>query len=297
MDHLGAIRSFRRVAERGSFSRAAEELGFSSAGLSKQIRWLEERLGSVLIQRTTRRMSLTEAGQTYYQECCRLLDQLDEVERSISAETDHVTGRLRVNVPLSFGLTVLSPILPHFMNSYPHLKIDLTLSDSLLDVVGAGFDITIRVRSELNDSSLIARKLADVDQILCAAPAYLERSGKPRSVDDLHDHDCFSYTLADSPHVWNLTGPDGQISIPIPARLSASNSLMLRDLILAGTGIGALPSFIAKPHIESGALVQILKDYVFPQRHVYAVYPTSRYLQPKVRVFLDFLTNSIRSAV
>jgi DNA-binding transcriptional LysR family regulator len=124
----------------------------SSAGLGKQIRWLEERLGTVLIQRTTRRMSLTETGQAYYQECCRLLDELDEVERSISADADHVSGRLRLNVPLSFGLTVLSPILPHFLNAYPHLKIDLTLSDHLLDVVGTGFDISIRVRSELSDS-------------------------------------------------------------------------------------------------------------------------------------------------
>jgi DNA-binding transcriptional LysR family regulator len=295
MDHLGAMRSFRRVIERGSFSRAAEELGLSSAGLGKQIRWLEERLGTVLIQRTTRRMSLTETGQAYYQECCRLLDELDEVERSISADADHVSGRLRVNVPLSFGLTVLSPILPHFLNAYPHLKIDLTLSDHLLDVVGTGFDISIRVRSELSDSSLIARKLADIDQIICAAPDYLERRGRPHALDDLHDHDCLSYTLADSPLIWHLKGPDGETSVTIPARLSASNSIMLRDLILAGMGIGALPSFIAKPQIENGALVPILTDHVFPQRHVYAVYPTSRYLQRKVRVFLDFLTDTLRN--
>ncbi|MGO4387667.1 LysR family transcriptional regulator [Microvirga sp. 2YAF29] len=291
------MRSFRRVIERGSFSRAAEELGLSSAGLGKQIRWLEERLGTVLIQRTTRRMGLTEMGRAYYEECCRILDELDEVERSISADAAHVSGRLRVNAPLSFGLTVLSPILPDFMASYPDLKIDLTLADHLLDVVGAGFDVSIRVRSELADSSLIARKLADVDQVICAAPAYLERRGTPLSLDDLHRHDCLAYTLADNPGAWHLKGPRGETSIAVPARLSANNSIMLCDMLLAGMGIGALPSFIAKPQIDSGALVTVLTDHEFPQRHVYAVYPTSRHLQRKVRVFLDFLADTFEACL
>ncbi|SCY47212.1 LysR family transcriptional regulator [Microvirga guangxiensis] len=289
------MRSFRRVIERGSFSRAAEELGLSSAGLGKQIRWLEERLGTVLIQRTTRRMGLTETGRAYYEECCRILDEIDAVEHSIAADAGHVTGRLRVNAPLSFGLTVLSPILPAFMATYPDLTIDLTLSDHLLDVVGSGFDVSIRVRSELADSSLIARRLADVDQIICAAPAYLERRGAPLDLDDLHRHDCLAYTLADNPGVWHLKGPKGDMSIAVPVRLSANNSIMLRDMLLAGMGIGALPSFIAKPQIDSGALVPVLKDHVFPQRHVYAVYPTSRHLQRKVRVFLDFLADTLEA--
>ncbi len=295
MDQLGAMRSFRRVIERGSFSRAADELGLSSAGLGKQIRWLEERLGTVLIQRTTRRMGLTETGRAYYEECCRLLDELDEVERSITADAAHVSGRLRVNAPLSFGLTVLSPILPAFMAIHPDLKIDLTLSDHLLDVVGSGFDVSIRVRSELADSSLIARKLADVEQVICASPTYIEKRGEPLALDDLHRHDCLTYTLADSPGTWHLKGPRGEASIAIPARFSANNSMMLRDMLLAGMGIGALPSFIARPQVDSGALVPVLKDHVFSQRHVYAIYPTSRHLQRKVRVFLDFLANTLEA--
>ncbi|MGO4706001.1 LysR family transcriptional regulator [Microvirga sp. 2MCAF38] len=292
MDHLGAMRSFRRVIERESFSRAAEELGLSSAGLGKQIRWLEERLGVVLIQRTTRRMGLTETGRAYYEECCRLLDELDEVEHSITAGAKQVSGRLRVNAPLSFGLTVLSPALPHFMARYPDLKIDLTLSDRLLDVVAAGFDISIRIRSELTDSSLIARKLGDVEQVICAAPAYLEKRGEPLALDDLHHHDCLAYTLADNPGAWHVNSPKGEASIAIPAKLSANNSIILRDMIVAGMGIGALPSFIAKPEIGRGALVPVLVDHAFPRRHVYAVYPTTRHLQSKVRVFLDFLTDT-----
>jgi len=293
MDVLGAMRSFRRVVERGSFVKAAEELGLSSAGLSKQIRQLEERLGAVLIQRTTRRMSLTDTGSAYYDECCRILDDLDELERAVAADVNDVTGRLRVNAPLSFGLTVLSPLLPKFMAAYPDLKIDLTLSDYVLDVVAAGFDVSIRVRTELPDSTLIARRLGDVEQIICAAPSYLEARGTPKSVEDLHRHDCLTYTLADPPGGWRLLGPDGDTTIAVPARLAVNNSLMLRDMLVAGLGIGALPSFVARPLLEQKALVPVLTGHVFPKRHVFAIHATSRHLQRKVRVFLDFLAEAL----
>jgi DNA-binding transcriptional LysR family regulator len=279
MDLLAAMRSFRRVVELGSFSRAAEDLSLSPAGLSKQIRQLEEHLGAVLIQRTTRRMSLTEAGGTYFAECCRLLDGLQELERSVSENATEVTGRLRVNAPVSFGLTVLSPLLPAFLDAYPKLKLDLTLSDQLLDVVGAGFDVSIRVRAELADSSLVARRLADVEQVLCASPAYLERNGTPVTLDDLHQHACLAYSLADQPATWRLDGPEGAVSVAVQARVSANNSLMLRDLLVAGAGVGALPSFLAEPHIERGSLVRVLAEYRFPARHVFAIYPTARHLQ------------------
>ncbi len=294
MDRLNAMRSFRRVVERGSFSKAAEDLDLSPAGLSKQIRLLEEHLGVVLIHRTTRSMSLTETGSVYFDECCRLLDQLDELERNVSENATDVTGRLRVNAPLSFGLTVLSPLIPKFLAAYPGLKVDFTLSDKLLDVVGAGFDVSIRVRSELVDSSLVARRLADVGQIICAAPSYIEAHGAPASIDELHQHACLAYTLADQPGGWLLAGPDGLTTVAIPARLSANNSLMLRDMLLAGLGIGALPSFLAKPFLERGELVAVLTDHTFPMRHVFAVYPTSRHLQQKVRVFIDFLAEELQ---
>jgi DNA-binding transcriptional LysR family regulator len=293
MDLLAAMRSFRRVVELGSFSRAAEDLALSPAGLSKQVRQLEEHLGAVLIQRTTRRMSLTEAGSTYFAECCRLLDQLQDLERSVSESASEVTGRLRVNAPLSFGLMVLSPLLASFLERHPRLKVDLSLSDQLVDVVGAGFDVSIRVRHELSESSLVARRLANLEQMLCASPAYLRVHGTPANADELHQHTCLAYTLADQPATWTLNGPDGAISVAVQARVSVNNSLMLRDLLVAGVGIGALPSFVAKPCIESGDLVRLLPDHSFPQRHVFAVYPTTRHLQRKVRAFVDFLANAL----
>jgi DNA-binding transcriptional LysR family regulator len=293
MDLLAAMRSFRRVVELGSFSRAAEDLALSPAGLSKQVRQLEEHLGAVLIQRTTRRMSLTETGSRYFAECCRLLDGLHELERSVSETATEVTGRLRVNAPVSFGLTVLSPLLPAFLASHPKLKIDLTLNDQLLDMVGAGFDVSIRVRAELADSSLVARRLADLEQVICASPTYLTERGTPMQMDDLHQHTCLAYTLADSPTLWTLNGPDGPISIAVQARITANNSLMLRDLLVAGAGVGTLPSFLAYPCIERGELVPVLSDYKFPTRHVFAVYPTARHLQRKVRAFVDFLSNTL----
>ncbi len=292
MDLLSAMRSFRRVVELGSFSRASEDLSLSPAGLSKQIRMLEEHLGTVLLHRTTRRMSLTEPGSLYFTECCRILDQLEELECNLSERATAISGRLRVNVPISFGLLVVSPLLPNFIAAHPELKVDLILSDQLLDVVGAGFDISIRIRPELQDSSLVARRLANAEQIICASPAYLARRGTPALADDLHQHDCLIYSLSDNPATWRLTGPGGGAAITIEPRISANNSLMLRDLLVAGVGIGSLPTFVANPSLRSGALVRILEEQRLPTRHVYAVYPTSRHLLRKVRVFVDYLAEA-----
>lgn len=295
MDRLEAMRSFRRVVELGSFAKASEDLGLSPAGLSKQVKFLEEHLGVVLLHRTTRTMSLSETGSSYFAECCRVLDNLDELERSISDSSAELTGRLRVNAPLSFGITVLSPILPKFITAHPKLAMDLTLDDRLLDPIMAGFDVSIRVRADLADSSLVARRIADVNQVICSAPAYLRAHGTPAEIDDLREHACLSYSLADQPENWQLNGPDGMTSIAITTRLSANSSIMLRDMLLAGLGIGSLPSFLAKPLLESGALVRLLEDYEFPARHIFALYPTGRHLQRKVRSFIDFLVEELQS--
>ena len=298
MDTFNYMRAFRRIVELGSLAKAAEDLDMSSAGLSKQLRALEAHLGAVLIQRTTRKMSLTDTGAAYYAECCRLLDELDTLEKSIKQQAGRVAGRLRVNAPVSFALSVLSPLLARFLRQYPELRLDLAMEDRLVDAVGLGFDVSIRLRAQLDDSSLIARRLASLTQVLCAAPSYLAQRGHPGSVDDLRGHDCLSYSLADSPG----PVPDDDASHPadpfgVPTRVQANNSLMLRDLLEAGLGIGALPSFLAAPAIAEGRLARVLPDLPSAPRQVYAVYPTSRHLQPKVKAFVDFLAQHLPAAI
>lgn len=295
MDLLAHMRVFRRVVERASFSKAAEDLRQSTAAISKQVRQLEERLGSLLLIRTTRRMSLSETGRAYFTECCRLLDELDALERSTATGGGEVAGRLRVNAPLSFGLKVLSPVLAQFMARYPQLAVELTLDDHLLDVVAEGFDVSLRIRATLADSTLIARRLGEVEQIICAAPGYLAARGTPLSIEDLRQHDLLAYRLADHPGSWRLDGPEGAVNIELPARFSVDNSLMLSDMLLAGVGIGALPSFVARPALERGELIQVLPQHELARRSIYALYPSSRHLQQKVRVFVDFLAAALRA--
>lgn len=294
MDQLNAMRAFRRVVELGGFARAADDLGVSAAGLSKQLRQLEEHLGAVLLQRTTRRMSLTDAGRAYFGECCRLLDEMERVEHALRAQAGQVEGRLRVNAPTSFGLAVLSPLLGTFLARHPRLKLDLVLDDRVLDVIGTGFDVSLRVRSTLEDSSLVARRLGTIQQVLCAAPDYLHRHGMPETPADLSGHDVLAYALADTPDSWQLQGPEGTTRVALPpARTVVNNSLILRDLLCAGLGVGALPSFLAAPAIAGGRLQRVLPACAYPQRHVHAIYPTARHLPPKVQVFIDFLARAL----
>lgn len=297
MDVLVAMRTFRRVVERGSFSLAAIDLGQSTAAVSKQVRQLEERLGSLLLLRTTRRMSLSEAGEVYFSECCHLLDELDALERATQAGASEPSGRLRVNAPLSFGLKVLSPLLVVFMQRYPQLKVELTLDDRLLDVVSEGFDVSLRIRSHLPDSSLVARRLGEVEQVICAAPAYLQANGTPQRIDELHEHSCLAYRLAEHPGSWHLLGPQGSSRLELPVRFAVDNSLMLSDMLLAGLGIGALPSFIAQPLLDSGQLLQLLPEQSMPRRSIYALYASHRHVSQKVRVFVDFLAGELEASL
>ncbi|VEA64137.1 D-malate degradation protein R [Serratia plymuthica] len=289
MDVLLAMRAFRRVVERNSFYKAAEDLAVTPAALSKQIKQLEARLAMVLIARTTRTMSLTEAGQLYYHEACRLLGEFDALEQTVAASVQQVSGTLRINAPLSFGLMVLSPLLPQFMQRYPELQVELTLDDRVLDIVAAGFDISLRIRRHLPDSSLSARSLGEVQQRICAAPAYLAQYGTPKTVAQLQHHQCLAYSLAEKPGHWHFTLGEENLSVAVNPRLTANNSLMLRDMIGAGLGIGSLPSFVADPEIAAGRLVRLFSDFSSEAHQVFAVYPTRRHVQYKVRLFTDFI--------
>ncbi len=292
------MHSFRQVVALGGFSRAALALGVAPTTLSKQVRALEAHLGTALIQRTTRRMALTDAGRDYYDECCRLLDGIESLEHGVRQRSGEIHGRLRVNAPVSFSLVVLVPLIARFMADYPAIALDLVMDDRLLDIVGEGFDVAIRLRGTLDDSTLVARRLATLDQILCASPGYLEQAGHPATPGDLAHHALLAYSHAQSPAMWDFHHVDERVSIRVGVpRIRINNSSALRELLVAGMGIGSLPAFLADPELANGRLQRVLPQYSLPQRHVHAMHPGNRHMPPKVRAFLDFLSGHLPASM
>ncbi len=289
MDKLAVMNAFCRIVARGSFVRAAEDLGVSPALLSRELKALEESLGCTLIARTTRTMSLTEHGRVYHDEALRILADVDALDARLSEHSGEVRGHLRVNAPHSFGHVVLAPILPAFLAAHPALTLSLSLDDRVVDMIEGGFDLTIRARPELPDSSLVARRLAVIRQGLYAAPAHLAAHGEPLTPQALSDHPAVTYTLADDTLHWPLDGPDGRQLVTPKPRLQVGSSLLLRDMLVAGLGIGSLPDFIAEPELRAGRLARVLPRHALPPRHVYAVTASRRGLDAKALAFLEHL--------
>lgn len=271
MDKLSFMKAYCRIVELGSLSKAAKDLGVSPALLSRDLKLLEESLGCVLLSRTTRAMSVTDHGRLYYDESRRALEAIDQIEDKVREGAGAVQGRLHVNAPVSFGLIVLSAMMPGFMEAFPRLDLKLTLDDRVIDMVEGGFDLSICVRRELPDSGLVARRIATVRQRLFASPGYLAAHGTPTAPADLAGHRHVSFMLADHAGVWDLDGPDGVTEIRVSPRLRLGNSLLVRDMLVAGQGIGALPAFISDPAERAGQLQRVLPDHELPARHVFAV--------------------------
>jgi len=291
VDKLAAIHAFRRAIELGSFRAAAQDLGRSNAAVSKQIGDLEAALGATLIARTTRRLAPTEVGQAYYERCARILDDLAEAETAVASLQSAPRGLLRVNVPMSFGLLHLAPALPAYMRSCPEVRVDLVMNDRAVDLLEEGFDVAVRVRTSLPDSSLIARRLAPVRRVVCAAPDYLAQHGCPERPEDLVRHRCLIYSLSTSPTDWTfaLPGEGRLLTVTVPPFFIANSSIALRDALLAGSGIALVPTFVVGPDLSEGRLRPVLQDYEISPHSMYALYPSVRHLSPKVRSFVDFL--------
>ena len=292
MDKLSVMRAFCRIVELNSFTKAAADLGLSPALLSRETKRLEESLGCALLIRTTRKMTLTEHGALYYAEALRLLAQMEGLENAVRQGAGMVKGRLRVNAPLSFGLAALSPLLPRFMAAHPDLTIELNLDDRVVDMVEGGFDLSIRVRAELPDSGLIARNLGVVRQRLFASRAYLDARGRPSRPADLHAHMAVGFSLADHGRTWSLRGPEGETEIAVTPKLLVSNSLFLRDVLIAGQGVGALPHFLIDP-ASAAALERVLPNHELPERRIFAVTANRLAADAKTRAFLDFLQQNL----
>lgn len=290
LERLTELATFAAVVEQGSFTGAARELSISKPVVSKRIARLEDSFGLRLLNRTTRRLSTTEAGEALYERCRHLLSEVEEAESALRPLASAPRGRLRLNAPVSFGVLHLTPCLPDFLRRYPEIEVELTLSDQRINLVEEGVDLAIRI-SDLEDSSLRARKLAPSERILCASPEYLARHGAPQKPEDLRHHACLTYAYQRSGNRWTFRNSSGkQRQVTVSGPLSANNGDALRTACEAGLGIALLPEFLAGDAFRAGRLVCVLPDWRdLAATAVHAVYPASRNLSPKVRVFIDFL--------
>lgn len=289
MARLEDMETFIRVVEAGSISGASERMGIAKSAVSRRIAGLEERLGAQLFRRTTRKLSLTDTANRFYERCVHILADVQEAEYAVSDEHGTLRGRLRVAVPLSFGLLHLGPAIDAFMKEHPEVEFDLDFNDHQVDLLGEGFDVALRI-ADLPDSSLIARRLAPIHMVACASPAYLEAKGTPETPMDLVNHSCLTYSNMNNPSVWPYVGPDGKASsVRVKSHLQANNGDFLCQAAVAGQGITRQPSFILYKDIEQGLIVPVLSEYTWPSVNAYAVYPQTRHLSRRVRAFVDFL--------
>lgn len=290
LDRLTSLEVFARVAAAGSLSGAARTLGLSQTMVTKHVASLEARLGTKLFHRTTRRLSLSEAGRSYLESAERILADMEAADAAIARERIEPRGLLRVNVPVVFGTRQIAPLIAEFSSAHPEVSIELGLNDRLVDLAEEGWDLAIRIGS-LRDSSMMARKLAPNRLVVCAAPSYLARHGMPRSVFDLAAHNCLGYTLSQqaSAAEW-LFGAEGEIRVQVNGTLRANNGDALRAATLAGLGLSRQPTFIIADDLRSGALVALPLDQPeIKTSAVHAVYLPDRRPPAKVRAFIDFL--------
>jgi DNA-binding transcriptional LysR family regulator len=289
MDKLDAMNAFAKVVAHGSYAEAGRALGLTRSAVSKAVMELEQLLGARLLDRTTRRVSPTEAGLSYYERCLEILAQVEETELQVSRLHDEPKGVLKINAPMSFGMLYLGDAVAAFMADYPDLKIELMLTDRFIDPVEEGVDVTIRI-ADLADSSLIARKLASTRRVLVASPAYVARFGSPTKPDDLADHRWLAYGATTTLQRWTFTRGDGATtSIALKTALCSNNGNVLRAAALAGRGVAELPTFLVGCDIAEGRLQVLLPDVSGGVFGIYALYTPNRYLAAKTRVLIDFL--------
>lgn len=293
MDRLTALTVFRHAVELGSFAAVSRHLRLSAGAVSKNIAELEAHLGVRLLNRTTRRMSLTEAGSLYYERVARVLDELDEAEGALGPMQRKPSGLLRVSAPMTLTLVGLSAAMPRFLERHPEVSVDLRMDDRRVDIVEEGFDVAIRVSDSLEDSSLIARRLTSMPHVVCAAPSYLDRFGEPRTPEDLARHNCVQFTLSGHVDEWAFRKGERETRVAVDGRYKVTSSLAVRDALRAGFGVSLIPRLYVADDIARGRLRTVLADWSAVETPVYAVYPSRRYVVPKLRAFLDFLIEEL----
>lgn len=292
MDVLQSMSVFRRVVENGSFSAVARETGLSQPTVSKHIAALEQRLGTKLLSRSTRQLSLTDAGRRYYEQCVRIVDELAEVESGLIQEQSQLTGMLRINSPVTFGRMYILPHLWKFMRQYPELDIDLMMDDHYVDLVKEGVDVAIRL-GPLPDANYIARKIGENTRVTVASPAYLRSWGMPKTPQDLCEHDCVVYSLLTTQNEWFFTGPNGKEKVTVAGRFSTNSPAAMREATLAGMGIGVTPVWLVADLLKTGKLRTVLDDYTPIPFEINAIYPERRFVSAKVYRFIEYLRTEL----
>ena len=293
-DRLEEMATFVRVVEAGSLTGAARRLEVAKSAVSRRLAELEGRLGVQLLRRTTRTLHLTDAGHAFYQRCVRILADVDEAELAVSDVHGRLAGQLRVAAPLSFGIAHLQPAVEAFLAEHPDVRFDLDLDDRQVDLMAENFDLGIRI-APLADSSLVARRLATVEHVVCASPDYLARHGTPATPAELAEHDCLTYANAPESDAWHCTDAQGrEHRIPVQSRLRANNGDLLREAAVAGLGVVFQPRFIVHRALAEGELVPVLTDCDWSRVDAWALYPQTRHLSARVRAFVDFLVEWFR---
>ena len=287
MGEFAAIPVFVAVVENGGFSSASRSLGVSKSAVSKRINQLENHLGVLLLHRTTRKLSLTEAGERYYEHAAQALSAAKKAEDSVTELQGEPRGKLKISSPMSFGRLHVAPLIPKFMQRYPKLQIDLVMDDRNIDLVADGIDVAIRA-GDMPDSTLIARKLAPLRQVLCASSTYIERYGMPITPSELSERNCILFSYSGDANEWTLNKGDKSEAVMVSGSYRVNNSEAILEALREGVGIGRLPTFVAGPELKGGNLVRILESYHIPDHIFYAVFPERQYLPAKVRAFLDF---------
>jgi DNA-binding transcriptional LysR family regulator len=283
---LNELLVFARVVQAGSFTEAARGLQMPKSTVSRKVSELEERVGAQLLQRTTRKLHLTEVGRAYYEHCARIVAEAEAAEQSVTRMQAVPHGLLRVTAPLTFSH--LGPLVAEFMKSYPEVQLDLVCTDRTVDLVGEGFDLAIRA-GRLADSSFIARRLGVIERLVVAAPSYIKARGAPRSPKELEKHDCLLFGAGREGNVWSLNAGSRSVEVQVRARFVVNEPDMLRAVTLAGAGVALLPNIHCSSDIAAGRLQRILPDWGSPGAPVHVIYPSARHHSPKVMAFVDFL--------
>jgi DNA-binding transcriptional LysR family regulator len=294
MDKLQAMGSFVAVVDAGSFIGAADASGQSKAAVSRHVADLEALLGTRLLQRTTRRLSLTTEGQAYYARCRDLLMAVNEADAELTATRSEPSGLVRVNAPLTYGILRLAPLWGRFMELHPAIALDITLTDRVVDLVDEGFDLAVRI-STLNSATLVSRRLASTRLRLCASAQYLRRHGRPKLPQELAGHRIIAYTYLTTPEVWQFTGPGGVVNARLKPCMYSNNGDTCRGAALAHQGIVLQPDFLVGDDLRRGTLQELMPAYRAGELGIHAVYPSRKYLPLKTRLLIDFLAESLAS--